>query len=207
MIRSCALPLFARRLGRATQCDTLQLRGDDPPPLPPVKLTIHPAAAARPSLKYQLLPEFNTRIRGNAAVYYGKVTAEALGFFGNRELLDKIDELARGAARSTAQNDEACHHLERRLSEARHGRRAANRATGSCRFTKRTTIAILLPEVQQTRQFARILATTARIHIARGEFDDGTAHAAIRLCTGAQRGRRGNDNQRFGEHCHQWHAL
>ena len=169
MIRNRALPLFAAvwvgLLGAVPSA-----RGDDPPPLPPLKLTIYPSAAAWPSLKYQLLPEFNTRIRGNAAVYYGKVTAESFGFFGNRELLDKIDDW-REAPLEALQNDEAAitwSGVLTKLATAAH--------CESCDWQlpvhEEDYYQILLPEVQQTRQFARILATTARIHIARGEFDD-----------------------------------
>jgi len=60
--------------------------------VPPWKWTLHAAAPARDVLKYQLLPPFAARITGNAAVYYGKVTAEQQGVFGNRPLLDKIDD-------------------------------------------------------------------------------------------------------------------
>jgi hypothetical protein len=144
--------------------------GDEAPLQPPLKLTIHPAAAPRPALKYQLLPEFKTRIRGNAAVYYGKVTAESQGVFGDRQLLDNIDnwgemplaELRKGNI------DMPTLGVEKKLA------RAAR--CDSCDWQlpvhEESFFEILLPEVQQTRQFAYILGTRARIQIAAGEFDD-----------------------------------
>jgi hypothetical protein len=57
---------------------------------PVVKLVLHPAAEPRPALKYQLLPPIMDRRPGNAAVLYGKVTAEQLPFFGNQEQWEKI---------------------------------------------------------------------------------------------------------------------
>src|SRR5689334_12643316 len=58
----------------------------------PVKITLHPEPAPRPSLKYRLLPTRLEQKRGNAAVHYGKVTAEETHFFSDSKLRDKIDE-------------------------------------------------------------------------------------------------------------------
>ena len=83
-------PITCCRRDFIIHCDDAPyLNTNDVPP--PVKLVIHPMAAPRPSLKYQLLPPFETRIRGNAAVYCGKVTAEHLAFFTSRELQEKIE--------------------------------------------------------------------------------------------------------------------
>ena len=134
-----------------------------------MKLTIYPAAAPRPALKYQLLPDFKERIRGNAAVYYGKVTAEQTGFFGDRALIEKIDnwrevplaELRKGDVSMPTES------IETRLY------RAARCESCDWQLPVREEefYTIPLPEVQQTRQFARILATRARIQVARGDFD------------------------------------
>ncbi|HVU88379.1 MAG TPA: hypothetical protein VHD36_13750 [Pirellulales bacterium] len=141
-------------------------RADD---VPPVKLTIHPMAAPRPSLKYQLLPPFATRIRGNAAVYYGKVTAERIAFFSNRELIEKIDswrelplsELRKPEIKTQTET------IEDMLARAAR----CDSCDWQLPIREEDYFNILLPEVQQTRQFARFLATSARIHIARGEFE------------------------------------
>jgi hypothetical protein len=153
-----------------TFCVAPSARGDEPPVPPPLKLTIHPADAPQPSLKYQLLPEFNTRIPGNAAVYYGKATAEFSNFFGNREFRDKIEDFHK-APLDQLRKDEVTitwGAFEEILA------RAAR--CESCDWQLPVHgdnyYGMPLPEAQQARQFARILVSTARIHIARGEFDD-----------------------------------
>src|SRR5579871_1754626 len=47
----------------------------------PVKITLHPMAAPRPVLKYQLLPHFLDRKPGNAAVLWNRIPAERTHFF------------------------------------------------------------------------------------------------------------------------------
>ena len=59
-------------------------RAEEPavPDRPPaVKITLYPAASPVPALRYQLLPAFEERRPGNAAVLYGKVKAEEDPFF------------------------------------------------------------------------------------------------------------------------------
>jgi hypothetical protein len=142
-------------------------RADD---VPSMKLTIHPMAAPRPTLKYQLLPPFATRIRGNAAVYYGKVTAEQQAIFGNRELIEKLDgwrELPLAELRKPEFKMPTAT-IENVLARAAR----CDSCDWQLPVREEEFFNILLPEVQQTRQFARFLGTSARIHIAREEFDD-----------------------------------
>lgn len=136
----------------------------------PIKLTLHPMAEPQPALKYRLLPEFIDRKPGNAAVYYGKVTAERQAYFGSsgREWRDKVLRWINTP-------------LEELLEEEAYVpvdpiflRQAARCSTCDWQFPLREErfFEILLPEVQQTREFARILAAHARIQIAHGQFDD-----------------------------------
>lgn len=164
-----------------------QTRGDDAPPAkqaaakdppakvappggtPPVKLTIYPAPAPRPSLKYHLLPDLKSRIRGNAAVYYGKVTAENNSTFGNRETMDKFERWHETPLADLRKDDAnmATDGIENMLYRAAR----CESCDWQLPIHEEEFYTILLPEVQQTRQFAKILATRARIQIARGEFD------------------------------------
>jgi hypothetical protein len=172
MIR-CTASLFALLflVVALLSCTIEAARADDPPPpTPPIKLTIHPMAAPRPSLRYQLLPEFGRRVDGNAAVYYGKVTAEHIGVFGNRELIEKIDnwrelplaDLRKDDIEMPTQSIETmldwaarCEHCDWQLP-----------------VREQNYFEMPLAEAQQTRQFARILGARARIHIARREYGD-----------------------------------
>jgi hypothetical protein len=136
---------------------------------PTVKLALHPAAEPRPALKYLLLPPVVDRRPGNAAVLYGKVTAEKLPLFGNRELWEKIYKWI----------DIPLHEFPQ--EEARnvlYGLKILDRAA-RCEYVdwqlpirEEPFYLILLPELQQTREFGRYRAAKARLHIAEGEFDE-----------------------------------
>lgn len=145
-------------------------RGEEPKG--PVRITLHPSPAPVPALKYRLLPGRLDQRPGNAAVHYGKVTAEETTFFSKRELRDRIDEIQEmpleqlrgdefqmpgGGSDGSIQDD------------IRRGARCRycdwDLPIGEVPF-----YTMLLPDAQQTRQFARILAAQARIQIARGEY-------------------------------------
>jgi len=141
--------------------------------VPPWKWTLHAAAPARDVLKYQLLPPFAARITGNAAVYYGKVTAEQQGVFGNRPLLDKIDDWREKSLDDLRQQSEdlPTQGIERMLARAAR----CTYCDWQLPIRDENYFELLLPEVQQTRSFARILCTRARLQIAQGKFDEAIA--------------------------------
>ncbi len=141
---------------------------------PPEKviLRLTPQAAPRPALRYHLLPQLPERKPGNAAVYYGKVKSEQNWFFGNTELLLKADAW-----------------LVAPLDELR-GNEEVEKVTGAstiyymleqgarCDYCdwqlpirEESLLEILLPEVQESRMFARLLTLKARKQIADGDYD------------------------------------
>ncbi len=135
----------------------------------PKKLVLYPAAAPRPALKYQLLPTVRERKPGNAVVFYGKIKAEQNNFFCNRELQDKLES-----------------YREAPLEELRDAKEI-DVLPGVLRFLKRGVVCedsdwqitiredgfeTLLPEIQESRQYARYLQTLARKQIALGKFDE-----------------------------------
>ena len=143
--------------------------------IPTVKFTLRPAAEPRAALEYQLLPEFLDRKPGNAAVIYNKIGIMMLERQRGRQGLAGAAVpsgstrrwpscLARRSKRRWPSSDYV---LDRSIA-----RLAAKRATGSCRFGTRASITMLLPELQQTRDYARLLAVKARLEIAKGEFDE-----------------------------------
>jgi hypothetical protein len=132
----------------------------------PVRITLHPAAV-RPALKHSLLPEFMDLMPGNAAVYYGKVKSEQNSFFANRELREKLErwplapleDLRREQARVPFSD----YYFEQAaLCEDCDWQLPLRREPGA---------GIMLPEAQESRQFARILASKTRISIAEGDLD------------------------------------
>jgi hypothetical protein len=134
----------------------------------PTRFTISPMAAPTPALKYRLLPEFIDQIPGNAAVFYGKVTAEQTSFFSSRELWDQMEIWLEMPIDALRQTD------ARVPFDPYYLRQAARCTTCDWQFPLREGkyFELLLPEVQQMRSFTKILNTIARIHIARGEYED-----------------------------------
>ena len=146
---------------------------------PTVKLVLHPMAAPRPALRYQLLPPLLDRRPGNAAVLYNKTFAEQTPFLvelgkaggllgkiekwlevplsnpGEKELRKPWESLVRGGGKFDNLDRAArCESCDWQLP-----------------IREQEFYSILLPEFQQTRNFARLLAAKARIEIAEKKFD------------------------------------
>jgi hypothetical protein len=140
----------------------------------PIKLTLYPSAEPRPAVKYRLLPELMDQIPGNAAVHYGKVTAERIRLFGNSELIEQIDSLQEAPFDVVRRND-LRPGLRLPLQGVEDELRRAARCTG-CDWQLEVRdgpgYGLLLPEVSQTRQFGPILAVNARFRVATGQFDE-----------------------------------
>lgn len=135
----------------------------------PIKLTLHPMAAPTPALKYRLLPEATKRLTGNAAVPYGKVTAEQTTYFAKYARTDVIDawqEMPLEKIRT-----EAIPQPEGSILFLEQGAHCLycdwQLPIGQIPFYR-----IMLPDAQQSRSYARILAVKARIEIANGKFDE-----------------------------------
>jgi len=139
----------------------------------PTKITLHPAAAPRPLLKYRLQPEFIDRIPGNAAVYYGKVKAEQNPFFSNRELLEKIDRWTRAPLDELRREQASVQLSDRFLEQAA----LCEYCDWQLPIRREPFYGILLPEAQESRQFSRILCAQARIDIAHGDYE-----SAVKRC-------------------------
>jgi hypothetical protein len=132
-------------------------------------LTLQPTDEPRPALKYRLLPGFMEQVPGNAAVPYGKVTAEEFTFFGKQEWGEKVDrwrEMPLSDLRRETINlpDSSIFFLEQ-------GARSKY-CDWQLPFHQVPFYRILLPDAQQSRSYARLLAVKARHEIAQGKFDD-----------------------------------
>jgi hypothetical protein len=137
--------------------------------IPTVKITLYPAAEPVPALKYQLLPPMIERRPGNAAVLYGKVTAEQIPFFGNSRLQENIlkwldvpfDKFPKEQVR-------------KEFTPPLYFLKMAARCE-SCEWDlpirEENPYLIRLPDAQQARTFGRILALQARVQIAYHEYD------------------------------------
>jgi hypothetical protein len=144
---------------------------EDEDKAPTVKLVLHPAVEPRPALQYQLLPSVLDQRPGNAAVLYGKVTAEQQAFFGDKDLWEKIPEW-----NDTPLEDFPKDEAEGALQGSHF--KILDRAA-RCQYIdwqlplrEQPFYQILLPELSQTRNFGRMLGAKARLKIAQGEFDE-----------------------------------
>ena len=144
---------------------------------PTTKLVLHPMAAPRPALRYQLLPPFLDRRPGNAAVCYNKVPAKNTYFFSEfRKQWEKIDkwqatplsdprekELRKGWEQLVSEDGRIFEHLDQ-------GARCES-CDWQLPIRDHEFYNILLPDIQQSRTYARLLAAKARIQFAVKKFD------------------------------------
>lgn len=143
-------------------------------PPPPTKLTLHPAAAPVPALKYKLLPEQRDLTPGNAVqLYYRAFSPDAWGGFQrDPKIYEKLVEGARAPFKDLAAGREL--KWLRNVWPLREADRAARRQYCEWEFTPRLReegIGILLPELQTFRVYAQMLAVRARLEMADGRFD------------------------------------
>jgi hypothetical protein len=147
------------------------------------RMTLYPAAEPRPALKYQLLPPFLERRPGNAAVWWNRIPAERHVFFDS---FDK--EFQEGGRIDTWMNLPIGDPREKeyRLKELApvlylltaggiydDMERAARFESCDWQLPVRegNFIAVLLPEMQQSRGHARVLCAKAHLEIAEGHYD------------------------------------
>jgi hypothetical protein len=159
-----------------------------PPPEPtPTTLTIHPAVEPRPALKYRLVPDRVELVPGNAAVFYHRAIQMASVRRTDLDADRKAKKTAPGRGESTddliygwlngpiadmplAQAKEMLEVFRRPLAEVALG---AKRAGCDWEFDRRTEgISLLLPEIQESRSLARLVALKARVAILDGRIDE-----------------------------------
>jgi hypothetical protein len=156
-------------------------------------VALHPAPAALPALKYQLLPPFIERRPGNAAVWWNRIPAERISFFSK---VDKQEEIENWIEIPLGDPNEKKH------------RPAANQLGGAEFFADMEhaarfescdwelpihaggVIEMLIPEIQQARGFGRLLSARARVEIAEGRYDQAvrTIQAGFALARDVAKG-------------------
>jgi hypothetical protein len=173
---TAALPLFAQGIAE---------------PQKAVKITLHTMAAPRPVLKYQLLPPFLDRKPGNAAVLWNRIPAERTHFFNDFYKeggdWDKIDAWVQIPLSDPREKQILAKEpvIRQTLTESalfRDMYRAARFDACDWQFPLRegNPIAMLIPEVQQTRTFSRLLVAKAHLEIAEGDY--GKAVETMQTC-------------------------
>jgi hypothetical protein len=136
-----------------------------------IRLTLHPAAAPRPALKYRLLPELLEMRPGNPIQGYMKCMMEQRKFFFDEEALRRRETLlAMPLNELNAQelNEDGQYVLA--LADA--AARLDNPDWQTLERLKSEGYNLLLPEVQQIRSVVRALEVRFRAEIAQSRFDD-----------------------------------
>lgn len=142
------------------------------PQVPPTKLLLTLRAAPEPALRYLLLPDLIDRLPGNAAVHYGKIKSEQNHFFTSPEIAKMIAS-AQEVPLTQLKDDPTYDQLVNLGPIFSNMQRGARSAMADWQLPLREVhfTNLLLPEVQESRQFIRILYGRARLQIARGDFD------------------------------------
>lgn len=157
-----------------------------------IHVSIHPAAAPRPALKYHLLPTFLESTPGDAVPLYAKALVghvEGWLLLRNEPSADKnlssdfshfedwlgtpLDKLPRNQARRIV--DFFGGGIRKQLEQA--VRR--EHCNWDVPLRQGQVFEILLPEMQRFREMARILALRARLQIAEGKYADAVASLQV----------------------------
>ena len=140
------------------------------PAEPVVRLTVHPSAAPKPALKYQLLPEVRELKAGNPVHWYTRSFMEQRNFFFNKEsvadrtryrtmpLKDLAGDTLRGYGGSA-------------LTSADWGARLDTPDWQMLDRVQTEGTDLRLPELRSLRELAAALQVRFRGEIARGDFD------------------------------------
>ena len=141
-----------------------------------VKLTVSPAAAPRPALKYVLLPELKEMNPGNAVQDYLKCFMEQQLFFFDKEVLERREALL-----TMPLNELPVKELQD------YGGSALKQADWAARLDhadwqillklRQEGIHLLIPDVQQLRSLARALKVRFRAEISQRRYDDAVRTA------------------------------
>jgi tetratricopeptide (TPR) repeat protein len=139
-----------------------------------VEMTVHPARPPRAALEHRLLPSYLEKTYGNAAPLYGK----ACLLLAQHEARDKavddavawikvpVDQLPCTEVRATLARFEAV------LGQLRLASRRTHCDWGLPIWESENPYGIQLPELQGSRDLARLIALEARLAIAEGRFDE-----------------------------------
>jgi hypothetical protein len=157
----------------------------------PIKLTLSPAAAPSPALKYKLLPELMDQTPGNAALeYYRAFSPEWWTNIRQQKVWETIEKALQMPLTDLPHKGPRWVEGNRMLEQVDRAARREYVDWGMAERLRRDGISLLLPEVQSLRQIATLLAVRARLEIAESRFDK----AVYTLQTGMALGHHTGDS-------------
>jgi hypothetical protein len=143
-----------------------------------VTVRLHPMPEARPALKYQLLPPFLERRPGNAAVWWNRIPAEQSRFFEDWKKAGGLEEKVEAWLKIPLSDPREKQFREREPALSSLGREivfadmdhAARFESCDWEVPIRETpmISLRIPDLVQTRTYARLLRAKAHREIAEG---------------------------------------
>lgn len=146
--------------------------GQAPPEREPIKLTLSPAAAPSPALKYVLLPELSDQTPGNAALeYYRAFSPEWWGHIRQQKTQETITKALETALKDLPRKDLAWLPTNHMLRQVDRAARREHVDWGMAERLRREGFGLLMPDVQSLRQIGTLLAVRARLEIAEGRYD------------------------------------
>lgn len=157
---------------------------DDPNPLR--ELTVSPADVPIPALKYRLIPRISDLNPGNAALLYLRIRHEMT----DPEPLKRMDRLSETLDKPMAEfpRDEVRELVDGFGSRLRQIEFGTFRQTCDWGFSlpeqRREVINILLPDTQEMRRWARLLALKIRLEVAEGKTEEALRTIQTELAFG-----------------------
>lgn len=142
-------------------------------PVEPIRLTIHPATAPVPALKYRLLPEVRDLSPGNAALLYQRAhSPEWMTYRQQKDHYEKMDEWLKKPLKDLLQDKTVYHPSRGILGELDLAARREYCDWEMSPRVRKDGIGLLLPDVQSFREFAALLSLQARLQMAEGKYAD-----------------------------------
>jgi hypothetical protein len=141
---------------------------------PVKKIVLHPAAEPRPALKYQFVFPVGERRATNAALLYDRILAERTQVFGaDVKFWEELEKWSH-APLADLRNADVRRKIRQFRDIANCLHEAAQSETCDWQFLVpgKNYYETLLPDTQQSRAFARILAPYVRWQMAEGNYDD-----------------------------------
>ena len=159
----CAAPAFV----------VFPCRADEPAANPEtlIRLTVQPAAAPKPALRYLLLPELKEMDPGNPIQNYLKCFAEQHKFFFDKEAVQRREKLLVMPLKELPAR-ELLDYGGLALRQADWAARLDNPDWQILLRLKAEGIYVLVPDVQELRSLSQALKVRMRAEVALGRFDD-----------------------------------
>jgi hypothetical protein len=145
-----------------------------------IRLTVTPAAAPKPALRYQLLPEMSELSPGNAIQGYLKCFMEQNNFFHHKESVEKREQWLELPLKDLPLKEMHQFGYGKGNGPCRMADQAARLESADWQTLlpmRKEGVNLLIPEVQQLRMLAAALRVRWRLEIAEGRFEDAVAGA------------------------------